>query len=201
MLEYNSQQKQLVLPEYGRNVQQMVDHCLTIENREERTRCAHTIINIMGNLFPHLRDIDDFKHKLWDHLAIMSNFQLDIDYPCEIVRKENLDTLPESIPYSNTSIRYRHYGKITEEMLRKAQLMSEGEERDALVMMLANYMKRSYLTWNKDNVEDEKIWLDIRDYTHGVIRIDTPLLRTKAIKENTSPIQSSKSGGKKKKKK
>ena len=201
MLEYNSQQKQLVLPEYGRNVQQMVDHCLTIEDREERTRCAHTIINIMGNLFPHLRDIDDFKHKLWDHLAIMSDFKLDIDYPCEIVRKENLDTLPERVPYSNSYIRYRHYGKFTEDMLRKAQLMSEGEERDALVMMLANYMKRSYLAWNKDNVEDEKIWQDICDYTHGTIRIDTPLLRTKQLKENNATPQQPKAGGKKKKKK
>lgn len=192
------------MPEYGRNVQQMVDHCLTIEDREERTRCAYTIINIMGNLFPHLRDIDDFKHKLWDHLAIMSDFKLDIDYPCEIVRKENLDTLPENVPYSNTSIRYRHYGNITEEMLRKAQLMPEGEERDArdaLVMMLANYMKRSYLTWNKDNVDDEKIWQDIRDYTHGTIRIDTPLMHTKALKENNSQPQQAKTGSKKKKKK
>lgn len=198
MLEYNSQQKQLVLPEYGRNVQQMVDHCLTIEDREERTRCAYTIVNIMGNLFPHLRDIDDFKHKLWDHLAIMSDFKLDIDYPCEIVRKENLDTLPERVPYSTTKIRYRHYGKLTEQMMNKAQLMPEGEERDVLVNMLANYMKRSYLTWNKDNVEDEKIWVDVRDYTHGTIHIDTPLLTAKEIRESGNT--QSKQNKKKKKK-
>lgn len=201
MLEYNSQQKQLVLPEYGRNVQQMVDHCLTIEDREERTRCAHTIINIMGNLVPHLRDIDDFKHKLWDHLAIMSNFKLDIDYPCEIIRKENLDTLPERVPYSNNSIEYRHYGKFTEQMMSKAQEMPEGEERDALVNMLANYMKRSYLTWNKDNVEDEKIWQDVRDYTHGVVRMDTPLMRAKDIKENHGVQNKQNNNNKKKKKK
>ncbi len=200
MLEYNSQQKQLVMPEYGRNVQQMVDHCLTIEDREERTRCAHTIINIMGNLFPHLRDIDDFKHKLWDHLAIMSDFKLDIDYPCEIVRKENLDTLPERIPYSTSNIRYRHYGKLTEQMMQKAQLMSEGEEREVLVNMLANYMKRSYLTWNKDNVEDEKIWQDVRDYTHGTIHINTPLMRAKDLKESGSQPQQKQKNNKKKKK-
>ena len=87
---YNTQQKKLVLPEYGRNVQSMVDHALTIENKEERTKCVKSIINIMGNLFPHLRDVEDFKHKLWDHLAIMSDFKLDIDYPYEIIRKENL---------------------------------------------------------------------------------------------------------------
>lgn len=200
MLEYNSQQKQLVMPEYGRNVQQMVDHCLTIEDREERTRCAHTIINIMGNLFPHLRDIDDFKHKLWDHLAIMSDFKLDIDYPCEIVRKENLDTLPERIPYNTTPIQYRHYGKLTESLLKKAQQMEEGEERDALVNMTANFMKRSYLAWNKDNVDDEKIWQDVRDYTHGTIHIDTPLLRVKEIKETNNGNQQSKQNKKKKKK-
>ena len=89
-MQYTSELKRLVLPEYGRNVQQMVDHCMTIEDKAERTRCANTIINIMGNLFPHLRDIEDFKHKLWDHLAIMSDFKLDIDYPYEIIKKENL---------------------------------------------------------------------------------------------------------------
>lgn len=201
MLEYNSQQKQLVLPEYGRNVQQMVDHCLTIEDREERTRCAHTIVNIIGNLVPHLRDIDDFKHKLWDHLAIMSDFKLDIDYPCEIVRKESLDTKPERIPYSTSSICYRHYGKFTEEMLSKAQSMPDGEERDALVDMLANYMKRSYLTWNKDNVDDEKIWQDVRDYTHGSIHINTPLVRAKDIREGLGNQPQQKQNNKKKKKK
>lgn len=97
-MQYTSELKRLVLPEYGRNVQQMVDHCMTIEDKAERTRCANTIINIMGNLFPHLRDIEDFKHKLWDHLAIMSDFKLDIDYPYEIIKKENLHTVPESVP-------------------------------------------------------------------------------------------------------
>ena len=96
-MQYTSELKRLVLPEYGRNVQQMVDHCMTIEDKAERTRCANTIINIMGNLFPHLRDIEDFKHKLWDHLAIMSDFKLDIDYPYEIIKKENLHTVPDSV--------------------------------------------------------------------------------------------------------
>ena len=201
MLEYNSQQKQLLLPEYGRNVQQMVDHCLTIEDREERTRCAYTIVNIMSSLVPHLSEIDDFKHKLWDHLAIMSDFKLDIDYPCEIVRKESLETQPEHIPYSNTNIRMRHYGKFTEEMLGKAQEMPEGEEREALVGLLANYMKRSYLTWNKDNVEDEKIWQDIRDYTHGTIHIDTPLMRAKDLREGNQQQGKQSNNNKKKKKK
>ena len=108
------------LPEYGRSIQNMVDHALTIEDRAERQRCANTIINIMGNMFPHLRDVPDFKHKLWDHLAIMANFQLDIDYPYEIIRKDNLNTKPESIPYPSTKIRYRHYGRTLEVLIKKA---------------------------------------------------------------------------------
>lgn len=199
MLEYNSQLKKLVLPEYGRNVQQMVDHCVSIPDREERTRCAYTIINIMGNLFPHLRDIDDFKHKLWDHLAIMSDFKLDIDYPCEIVRRENLVTKPDRIPYANSRIRYRHYGKITEEMLQKARLMPPGTEQDALISMLANYMKKSYLTWNKDNVEDDKIWQDVCEYTHGDIRMDYPLMRAKELKDDANVQQQPQRKKKKKK--
>ena len=97
MLDYNTQLKKLALPEYGRNIQQMVDHCCSISDKEERTRCAYTIIRSMGNLFPQLRDEADYKHKLWDHLAIMSDFKLDIDYPCEIVKEENLESKPESL--------------------------------------------------------------------------------------------------------
>ena len=199
MLQYNSQLKKLVLPEYGRNVQQMVDYCLTIPDRQERTRCAYTIIDIMGNLFPHLRDIDDFKHKLWDHLAIMADFKLDIDYPYPVVKRENLVTKPERIPYRHFPIHYRHYGKITGEMLQKARLMSPGEERDALVYMLANFMKRSYITWNKDNVDDEKIWQDVYEYTHGAIRMDAPLLRAKELKDDPAPQQQSRKKKKKNK--
>ncbi len=182
-MQYTSELKKLVLPEYGRSVQQMVDHCLTIEDRAERTRCANTIINIMGNLFPHLRDIDDFKHKLWDHLAIMADFKLDIDYPYEVVRKENLNQAPETIPYGVSPIRYRHYGKIMESMLRKAEEMPEGPERDAFVSMLANHMKRLFFLWNKDSVEDEKILKDLREYTHGVIDLDPANYRLRDVRE------------------
>ncbi len=182
-MQYTSELKKLVLPEYGRSVQQMVDHCLTIEDRAERTRCANTIINIMGNLFPHLRDIDDFKHKLWDHLAIMSDFKLDIDYPYEVVKKENLNQSPDTIPYAVSPIRYRHYGKIMEAMLRKAEEMPEGAERDAFVSMIANHMKRLFYLWNKDSVEDEKILKDLREYTHGVIDLNAANYRLREVRE------------------
>ena len=183
MPDYNTQQKKLIMPEYGRNVQQMIDHCVSIEDREERTRCANTIINIMGNLFPHLRDVDDFKHKLWDHLAIMSDFKLDIDYPYEIIRKENLRTKPDRIPYTLTPIRYRHYGKTLERMIKKCEDYPDGPERDQLISLLANHMKKSFLTWNKQVVDDDKIFKDLRENSHGRIDLSPETFRLKESKE------------------
>ena len=183
MPDYNTQQKKLIMPEYGRNVQQMIDHCVSIEDREERTRCANTIINIMGNLFPHLRDVDDFKHKLWEHLAIMSDFKLDIDYPYEIIRKENLRTKPDRIPYTLTPIRYRHYGKTLERMIKKCEDYPDGPERDQLISLLANHMKKSFLTWNKEVVDDDKIFKDLREYSHGRIDLSPETFRLKESKE------------------
>ena len=157
------------LPEYGRSVQNMVDHALTIEDREERQRCANTIINIMGGMFPHLRDVPDFKHKLWDHLAIMSDFKLDIDYPFEIVKKEDLVMKPEKIAYSNGAIRYRHYGHFLEELVKKASEVEDEEERKALIKLLAIQMKKSLNNWNKDGMEDQKIVDDLWEYSNGII--------------------------------
>lgn len=183
-MQYNTQLKRMVLPEYGRNVQSMVDHALTIQDRAERTRCAQSIINIMGNLFPHLRDVEDFKHKLWDHLAIMSDFKLDIDYPYEIIKKENLFTHPEKIAYSLSKIRYRHYGKLMEEMIEKARLMEDTPQRRQLLALLANHMKRSYLNMTREGeIEDAKIYKDISEYTHGEITPDVQSLKLKNSKE------------------
>lgn len=186
MLKYNTQQKKLILPEYGRNIQQMVDHCLTIEDREERTRCAYSIINTMGNLFPNLRDVEDFKHKLWDHLAIMSDFKLDIDYPCDIVRPESLNTLPEKVGYKLSPIKYRHYGKSIELMITKASAMEMGEERDALILLIANHMKKLMLSVNSDGVDDAKILKDLRDYSHGAINLDPDTYHLHEFKEAPS---------------
>ena len=158
MLTYNTQLKKLKLPEYGRNIQQIIDYCCTIEDREERTRCAYSIIQIMGNLFPQLRDEADYKHKLWDHLAIMSDFKLDIDYPYEIIKEENLDQKPESVKYKLEKIKYRHYGKIIERMINSACTYPDGEEKDALVMLISNEMKYYIVLINNDNVEDATIF-------------------------------------------
>lgn len=168
-MNYNTELKKLALPEYGRNIQNMVDYCITITDKEERQRCANTIINIMGNMFPHLRDVNDFKHILWDHLAIMADFKLDIDYPYEIIKKENLYSKPPRIPYNNSRIRYRHYGKTLELMIKKANELEGGGEKDQLIKLLANQMKRAFLTWNKESVDDRKIFKDLDELSQGKI--------------------------------
>jgi len=195
MLTYNTQLKRLILPEYGRNIQQMVDHCLTIENREERTKCAFSIINCMAKLFPKIREEEDYQHKLWDHLAIMSDFNLDIDYPVEVVKAENLGSLPEKVPYTAEHIRYRHYGKGLERMIEKAVSMEDGLERDELVLLIANHMKKRLLAVNADGVEDAKVFKDLAEYSHGEIRLSPETTRLHEFK-----IVAPAATGKKKKK-
>ena len=168
-MEYNTQVKRLSLPEYGRNIQNMVDHCLTIKNRDERNHCATTIISIMGNMFPHLRDVNDFKHILWDQLAIMSDFKLDVDYPYTVLQKENLHQRPPLVPYHSSEVIYRHYGEILEHLINVASEMEEGEAKEALILMIANQMKKSYLMWNKDSVDNRKILKDLADLSEGRI--------------------------------
>jgi len=168
-MKYNTKMSRLVLPEYGRNIQNMVDYCVSIPDRNERKRCANTIINIMGNMFPHLRDVSDFKHILWDHLAIMADFKLDIEYPYEIVKKEDLYMKPPKIAYNNGRIAYKHYGKNLENMILKATQYEEGEERNQLINLLANHMKKSFLTWNKEVVDDRKIFMDLNMLSGGRI--------------------------------
>ncbi len=171
-MKYNTQQNALIMPEYGRNIQNMVDFCVNIPNREERKNCANTIINIMGNMFPHLRDVNDFKHILWDHLAIMSDFRLDIDYPYEVVKREDLYSRPPRLPYSQGRIMYRHYGKNLQGMILKATEYKSGEEKEQLIKMLANHMKKSFLTWNKEVVDDRKIFKDLYEMSDGAISLD-----------------------------
>jgi hypothetical protein len=176
-MEYPTLEGRLIMPEYGRNIQQMVAFSLTIEDREERTRCVKTIINIMGNLFPYLRDVADFKHKLWDHLAIMSDFKLDIDFPYEIVEKENLHTRPDSIPYKKSRIRYQHYGRTLEEMIEKVAEYPDGDEKSELIRLISNQMKKCFLTWNKEVVDDRKIFDDLRELSKGKLDIPDNFLK------------------------
>ena len=171
-MEYNTRQKRLPLPEYGRSVQKMVDHALTIEDRSERQRCANTIIRIMGSMFPNTRNLPDYERKLWDHLAIMSDFMLDIDYPFEVIKKEEFHTPPQRIPYQTGEIRNRHYGRIVEEMIAHACTLEEGEEKERLIELIAIQMKKNYIAWNKDGVEDKRIYEDLRIYTKGAVDIN-----------------------------
>jgi len=143
--DYNSSRKKLILPEYGRNIQKMVNHIKTIEDRDERNKAAKTVIGVMGNLNPHLRDVNDFKHKLWDHLAIIADFDLDIDTPYEWPEPESLQSKPEKVPYHQHRIKKKHYGRSIVLMIDKAVALEAGEEKDDLVKMIAYHMKKSYL--------------------------------------------------------
>ncbi len=170
MLTYNTQRKQLVLPEYGRIIQQMVDHCLTIQDKSERTQCAHSIVAAMSNLFPSQRNAEGFRQKLWDHLAIMSDFKLDIDYPVEIVQPEAISDTPHKLPYgAGGDLRRRQYGRNIEQMINIAADMPAGEEKDALIMLLANQMKKIMVAAENENTDDEKIFKDLREMSDGAL--------------------------------
>lgn len=172
MLTYNTQLKKLVLPEYGRNIQKMVDHCMGLEDKEARTACANAIVRTMSTLYPPQGDPEEYYRKLWDHLAIMSNFSLDIDWPYEVLRPDSLNIKPDPIPLYKDSVDYRHYGRSLVNMIRVAADMEPGEERDALVVLLANQMKKTLLLANPDSGDDLRVFKDIRAISNGVIDID-----------------------------
>jgi hypothetical protein len=169
--DYNTSRNKLILPEYGRNIQKMVEHILTIPDREERNRLAQAVIIIMGNMNPHLRDINDFKHKLWDHLAIMANFQLDIDFPYDIPQAEEFAEKPRRVSYNTNEIRFRHYGRIVESLIKEAVKLPDGDDKDMLAKLIANHMKKSYLTWNRDSVTDEVIFNDLYELSGRKLRV------------------------------
>ena len=170
-MDYNTSRKKLNLPEYGRNIQQMVDHLSIVEDRDERNRLAKVLIGIMGNMNPHLRDINDFKHKLWDHLFIMSDFKLDIDSPYPIPNFETYTEKPRKVPYPTQPITYKHYGRSIELMIQKAIEMEEGQQKDALTQLIANHMKKAYLMWNNDSVSDEDIIRDLGVLSKGKLAL------------------------------
>jgi len=171
-MNYNTQLPHLIISEYGRNVQSMVDHCCTIEARDERNRCAKAIIQVMGQLNPHLRDIPDFTHKLWDHLFVISKFTLDVDSPYPKPSAETFVTKPKNVAYPKGKIKYRHYGKIIEDIIEKAKDFKEGEEKDVLKRTVATQLKKSYLNWNKDTVLDEVIFKHLAELSGGALKMD-----------------------------
>lgn len=161
-MEYNTERKKLNFPEYGRHIQNMVNYLKTIENKEERTKEAHSVIEVMANMTPQIKDAEDYKNKLWDHLFIIADFDIDIDSPYEIPKIEEFNNKPNKIEYLSGKLKFRHYGKILEEMIGRVNDYEDGEEKDALINVILNQMKKSYLLWNKNTVKDETI---IKDFT------------------------------------
>ncbi|WP_152287172.1 DUF4290 domain-containing protein [Flavicella marina] len=168
-LEYNSDRPLMIIPEYGRHIQKLVDHCVALEDADERIKMANAIVDVMGNLQPHLRDVPDFKHKLWDQLFIMSKFELDVEAPFGKPDKVVLEAKPEPLAYPKSASKYRFYGHNIQTMIKVALSWEEGELRTALIFNIANHMKKCYLNWNKDTVEDSVIFKHLKDLSAGEI--------------------------------
>lgn len=194
-LEYNSEREHLIIPEYGRHVQKLVNHCVQLETKEERNKMANAIIDVMGNLQPHLRDVPDFKHKLWDQLFIMSDFKLEADSPYPQPSKEELKAKPDALAYPKSASKYKFYGNNIQTMIDVALTWEEGEMKDALVFTIANHMKKCYLNWNKDTVDDNVIFAHLSELSDGKIQLTADaetlsesknLLRAKSSRNNNS---------------
>ena len=176
-LEYNTSRPKMLIPEYGRNVQKMVDHAVSLKDRDERNKVAQAIIKVMGELNPHLRDVEEYKPKLWTHLFIMSEFKLDVDSPYPIPKEEDLKEKPKRVAYPQQKIRFGHYGRTVEKMIEKACEMEKGEKRTALEKTIASIMKRFYLTFNATSIEDTMIFDHLSKMSNGAIQLsDTSFL-------------------------
>ena len=170
-MQYNTQREQLVMPEYGRGIQNMVDLAVSLPDRQARQRCANTIVSIMARIQPENSNTADFEIRLWNHLAKMSRYKLDIDYPVEIVPEQEAMEHPQPLHYPMQKIRRRHYGHLIESALQYAQTLPEGEERTALVGMVANQMKQNLFMWNRDSMDENLVMQDIRRYTDGQLQL------------------------------
>lgn len=186
-LDYNTTREKLVLPEYGREIQQMVDYCVELEDRKERQRCAESIIKIMDRMFPENRGLENHEQKLWDHLAIMSNFQLDIDYPFDVSNAAKIAKKPETVEYPNLRIPVRHYGAMLFEIFEKLKHMEPGKERDELVKLTANQMHRNLMQWSHGSSDGEKVASDLARFTDGKIQLDLNTFKFEKIVDREQP--------------
>lgn len=168
-LEYNTERTPLIIPEYGRHIQKMIEKAITIEDREKRNNTAKSIIAVMGNMFPHLRDVPDFQHKLWDQLFIMSGFRLDVDSPFEKPTPDALVKHPDVLRYPQNHPKYRFYGNNIKKMIEVCVGWEEGQLKETLKYSIANHMKKSYLTWNKEAVEDDVVFQHLYELSQGKI--------------------------------
>ncbi|MBT6449001.1 MAG: DUF4290 domain-containing protein [Flavobacteriaceae bacterium] len=172
-LEYNTERTKLIIPEYGRHLHKMIDQALACDNKDERNKMAKAIIGVMGNLNPHLRDVPDFQHKLWDQLFIMSDFELDVDTPYPLPSKEVFSQRPEKLDYPQNFPKYRFYGNNIKRMIDVATGWEEGEMKKQLVYVIANHMKKCFLNWNKDTVEDDVIYEHLLELSDGKLIVDS----------------------------
>lgn len=183
-MEYNTGRPSMVIPEYGRNIHKMIKHAMTIVNRDERNHCAWSIIRVMGDLNPHLRDVPDFQHKLWDQLFIMSGFGLDVDSTFQKPEPEQFQIPPKRMKYPERLREFRYYGKIIKDMINVAIDCTEEDKKEGLVYAIANTMKKSYLKWNKDTVEDSVIIDDLKKLSGDKLYLHSyaePLINTENI--------------------
>lgn len=194
----------MIIPEYGRHIQKMVDHAVSLESRDERNKTAKSIIAVMGNLNPHLRDVPDFQPMLWDHLFIISDFKLDVDSPYPIPSEEELNAHPEPLGYPQNFPKYRFYGNNIKRMIDVANSWEDGDKKDGLILTIANHMKKCFLNWNKDTVEDDVIFKHLYELSDGKINLKqseedlsnaSDLLKSKKRFNSPSPKKSYKSTG------
>lgn len=193
-LEYNSDRSQMIIPEYGRHIQKLVDHCVALESEEERKKMANAIVDVMGNLQPHLRDVPDFKHKLWDQIFIMSDFKLNVESPYGTPSQLELQAKPEPLAYPKLASKYRFYGNNIQTMIKVALSWDEGELKTALIFNIANHMKKCYLNWNKDTVDDAVIFKHLLDLSNGAFDLtnsDEVLSDSKLLLKKSANARSS----------
>lgn len=207
-LEYNSERRHLIIPEYGRHLQKMVEEAIEIEDDKERNQVAKSIIAVMGNMQPHLRDVPDFQHKLWDQLFIISDFKLDVESPFPKPTREMLAERPEMLGYPQNFPKYRFYGNNINRMINEVKDWEEGPLKEGLVLTIANHMKKSYLNWNRDTVDDDVIFEHLRELSGGKINLKnadedlsdaSSLIRNKKkhVAKNNNPKKSNRKGGRK----
>ena len=171
-MEYNTKRERMTIPEYGRNIHKMIDYCVSIEDKEKRTALAHTIVKVMEQMNPPISKSNDYEHKLWDHLHIISGFNLDIDAPFPAPGRDEVSKKPEKIAYSDYKISYPHYGKQIEKVISQVAEMEEGDQKDGLVYAIANYLKKSYLVWNRESVNDETIFSHLEELSGGKVKFN-----------------------------
>jgi len=201
-LEYNAERPHLIIPEYGRHLQKLIDQATLIESREERNKAAKYIIQVMGSLNPHLRDVPDFQHKLWDQIFIMSDFKLDVDSPYPIPTRDVINLKPDRLDYPQKNPKYRFYGNNIKYMINVANSWEDGEMKSALVKVIANHMKKSYLSWNKDTVTDVVIFEHLYELSDGKLNLlqsteellhSNDLMRTnKKVSNKNQPLPTAK---------